>query len=169
MFSCSGFGSWGQLHCCSSAAWPGACVQPASLHCWTGKDQEAGYSPRPAVIPATRPRLSTQRQLLLKPPVAGPVILFRQIYSAPAQAPATVFSNVRTTPPAGVVIPAPIPNLFAVPRLPLARLAPSTPIPPADVSLGGRRPSRCRFYKWTVLANSCKKCGQYRTAETGHS
>lgn len=61
-------------------------------------------------------------------------------------------------------------TLFVVPQSPLP-VAPATPSfvlpPPATVSQS--QPTVPRPYHRKVEANTCRKCGQFRTAATGHS
>ncbi|XDV52295.1 hypothetical protein PO909_021038 [Leuciscus waleckii] len=61
-------------------------------------------------------------------------------------------------------------TLFVVPQSPLP-IAPATPSfvlpPPATVSQS--QPTVPRPYHRKVEANTCRKCGQFRTAATGHS
>ncbi|XP_053199085.1 uncharacterized protein LOC128383497 [Scomber japonicus] len=101
----------------------------------------ATHTHTPATPVAVRPR--TQRQLFPAPaPTAAPQLM---LLLRPAAAPAG----------------AQVPVLMAAPQALSFGLMPPppAPAPPAPVRKLTRR----------VLHNTCKKCGQFRTAETGHS
>lgn len=73
------------------------------------------------------------------------------------------------------VVPPPAPQIAtagqtlslvpAVPPAPVQGLSPQT----AEPNTTEAEPTPKRPYRRTVEANTCKKCGQFRTAETGHS
>ncbi|KAF1387003.1 hypothetical protein PFLUV_G00100740 [Perca fluviatilis] len=111
-----------------------------------------------AVVPVTAapqaimPQPSAQNLLFLQPPASGPLFVFPQATFVCSQAPGTFTFFAVPTP------------AYRAPHTPVAPLAPSAP-PPAS----GRPASKARFNKRKVEYNTCRKCGQLRTAETGHS
>ena len=122
---------------------PAVVPQPVQL-----ARKRPAIAPFPAV-PPVRPKM-----IFPKP---GPIILFPQ----------AIYTRFPTTAPPGIPIHPPIPPVF-VPQVQSAPVPPASSRPEA-VPPASSRPARIRTNKRTVVANSCKKCGQYRTAATGHS
>lgn len=111
--------------------------------------------PRIQSVPVLTPRL--QAAPVLTPSVqAAPVL-------TPWQQAAPVYRPTLQGPP--VLMPTPqavqyVPVFLSVPQVPGISTLASAPAQTAVPK---------RAYKRTVEANTCKKCGQFRTAETGHS
>lgn len=129
----------------------------------------------PAPPPAVRPRLAVQRQLFRGPSAA---------LGAPTSTPILIMPRPTPIAPHPTHIaprPAAVPTVLFISRAPGMR-PPSAPsplmVPQAQRFLP---PSSCtthirpapgpapRAYQRRVEANKCWKCGQNRTAETGHS
>ncbi|CAM4560459.1 unnamed protein product [Leuciscus chuanchicus] len=127
---------------------PPASVRPASL-----KRRITSMQPE-KTAEVVRAKLPSQRLLLPMPQgIMGPV----QVLTTGLSSSATCVSQ--STPAFTVyVVPTPTANPFLTPQ------ASSAPSPSA--TLHTRQP---RAYNRRVEANTCKKCGQFRTTATGHS
>ncbi|XP_053091155.1 uncharacterized protein LOC113534513 isoform X1 [Pangasianodon hypophthalmus] len=102
-----------------------------------------------------RPKLAPQRQLLPRPPGAFVTLAPHPsptytVFVVPGPS-ATTTPQPSSTPPSVVLQP---PQASSIP--------PATAVQP-------QMPRRPRAYTRRVEANTCKKCGRHRTAETGHS
>ncbi|KAI3352028.1 hypothetical protein L3Q82_020847, partial [Scortum barcoo] len=153
----------------ASQALPPANIRPAALpkihgteHVYSLPPSTAGLAKtkRQAAAPPTaapkpiRPKLSAQKLLLPHPPTSAPLFAVPQtsFVCPPAPATFTVFG-----------VPTPV---YRAPHTAIVPLAPSAPPPPPASGLPA---SKARFNKRKVVSNTCRKCGQFRTAETGHS
>ena len=141
---------------------PSAPPQPGPLHQYHLPTSTVGQAKRKrTILPAAATtlaavRLSPQqqqqhpRQLFPAPPSGPQLLVMQQPFPAPPSGPQVL---VRLAPPQ-------LPMLVTAPQVLSVNLYSAPPAPPAPVP---RKVTR------TVLHNTCKKCGQFRTAETGHS
>ncbi|MCJ8732679.1 hypothetical protein PDJAM_G00214140 [Pangasius djambal] len=133
-----------------------ACVQPAAQHSRASQTEEAHHLHFPPDPHETaRPKLAPKRQLLPRPPGAFFTL-------APHPSPTyTVF-----------VVPGPsattTPQASSTPPSVVLQPPQASSIPPAS-AVQPQMPRRPHAYTRRVEANTCKKCGRHRTAETGHS
>ena len=110
-------------------------------------------------LPQSTAGQAKQRQLPLNIRPKGPVK--RQLYATPpAPAPGAI-----VTPSPHILTPSGLVRVvFPVPVVEGSH--PGTSAPTSTVEAG---PAAKRPYRRTVNSNTCKKCGQFRTANTGHS
>ena len=101
---------------------------------------------------AVRPKPAPKRQLFPKPPTPGPA----QILPSSSMPP-VLFG----TPQTHLITFIPLPGQ----QYPLTQASVSTASPATTSTASARR----KPYQKKVLTNTCRKCGQYRTAGTGHS
>ena len=124
----------------------------------------------PAV--SVRPRMATERQLYPRPPQFGAPAPVCSSTPALSRAPAPVgFAHPGLT-QAPVFFMTQAPAFFGTPALPQAQSHPSAPpfvfavpsaVPPHAT------PRKKKTYNRTGEPNKCRKCGEPRTAFTGHS
>ncbi|KAJ8341955.1 hypothetical protein SKAU_G00342460 [Synaphobranchus kaupii] len=104
--------------------------------------------------PAVRLRVAAQRQLFPRPAPAGSF----QLHGAPAASP------VRGPSSSSTPTPTPTPFVFAVPQG--FGVIPFTPVPLVPPT---PQPAAPKTRTRTGESNNCRKCGEHRTAATGHS
>ena len=119
-------------------------------------------------VRAIRPKAPVSQPVLVAPaaPALQPCTEFTP---APGFSPAPGFRPTLAFPPPQVLMPAPQPVSYVPVFLPSFALS-QPQVPGASVQTSApaiTRPKRA--YRRTVEANTCKKCGQFRTADTGHS
>lgn len=112
--------------------------------------KQRAEAPVTAAPQAISQKPSAQKQLFPQPPAFGPLFVFPQASFVSPQAPATF-------------------TFLAVPPAPNTPVAPLAPVAPPPPPASARPASKARFNKRKVEFNTCKKCGHFRTAETGHS
>ena len=146
---------------------------PASTAGQAKTKRRATATATAAAAPAVRPRMATKRQLFPRPP--APVF---SSTSALTRAPAPfVFAHPGLTQ---------APAFFGTPALPQAQSHPSAPFFPANPlfpspyaqtpfmfavpsAVPPHAPTKKKTYNRTGEANNCRRCGEPRTAATGHS
>ncbi|XP_036419498.1 uncharacterized protein LOC118803096 [Colossoma macropomum] len=101
---------------------------------------------------AVRPKVASKRQLFPKPPTPGP-----PQFLPSSSMPPVLFG----TPQTHVITFIPLPSQ----QYPLTQASVSKALPATTSTTSARR----KPYQKKVLTNTCRKCGQYRTAGTGHS
>lgn len=128
--------------------------QPRHEHQYRLPESTAGQAKQRQISTgskAIRPKQPAARKLLASSPVPGPYLQILPHCNVPA---ATGFQMLPVHP---------FPVAQAVPVIQPAAMFQGSTYPPGTPSTS-KRP-----YKRTVASNTCKKCGQFRTSETGHS
>lgn len=107
-------------------------------------------------LPPSRPRQILPRAVPL--PAAASIPLVHHLSTTHSTQTAPLFFSQVTRPPT------------YIPQTPMGTVFIPTAAPPPQPTPGPqKRPSKARFNKRTVDSNSCRKCGQFRTIDTGHS
>lgn len=129
---------------------PAEAVPPRHAHQYKLPESTAGQAARPRPI---KPKGPVKRQLFSSPPEPGP--------------PAQLMTHLVQSGPVFQAVPIlqTVPLLWQVPVQQTGAVGLGTT--PQSATTPGA--TQKRLYRRTVQANTCKKCGQFRTIETGHS